>query len=152
MLSYGVARGWLGIGIISRLDSGEALQCRLKPLHFAGFQVVSCQVDPGWPRRLSLIGTSRWISHSWKETPLTVGARRRWRRAAGSRLTRMASSSPGKAKGGRQRCWTYHRWPGLDTPSLLAPIKGSVCSHSSLRTGTSTFSLSHPIPQCCSTK
>ena len=42
-------------------------------------------------------------------------------------------------------------WP-QDTPSLLAPIKGSVCSHSSLRAGTSTFSLSHPIPQCCSTK
>ena len=44
-----------------------------------------------------------------------AGQLTRWRRAAGSRSTRTASSSPGRAKGGRPRCWTCHRWPGQDT-------------------------------------
>ena len=109
-----LARGGLSCPVPCECAPWEALQCRLKPLHFDGFQVLSCQVDPGWPRRLSSSGTSRWTSRSWKVTPSTAGARRRWRRAAGSRSTRTASSSRGKARGERPRCWTCHRWPGQD--------------------------------------
>ena len=100
----------------------EALQSWLKPLNFDGFQVLSCRVETGWPRRLSSTGTSQWTSRFSRETPSTVGARRRWRRAAGSRSTRTASSSPGKAKGGRRRCWTCHRWPSKMLPEDLFQV------------------------------